>query len=488
MQKTRVVLFIISVLLMCPMPKAHSEEVNARCAPCAACFSINSPDQDLITNHTFTTNPSVELRSACSTTDDLAWDFGDDQSLVRSHPSATAAIRHTYEFPGTYTVTLTGCGGCPEPCQRTITIFEEGALSCPSKSTVHEISLKPFKTDAITYWVKKLRSSLDRMTSIPSECSDNLATLEFVLRKRGNYLLNKLNDDTNLMQTEGLSSEELNKLKQRADVLQARVKKIRLVTPLSYDKLFQTFDDYEKLFFKFSAGYEFTTVNKLFQKGNPLFGFIVHSRWGEGYTADSDHGPGVPVWGRYGWHSKFTALVRGSGEQETVISGETSTSGQPAPKNTGDDKALGFEEELFIPVFRSARIINRELWAYVGPVGIAGAQIVEKNSTGSTVTDMDTRLYAGIKIAFNPELYTDILYGKTSSLHSERLELRSQMPIYKINNSAKLFLGGIANIGVKNKMADETDNYRIYITWNVNFNTVYEYFSGRKLDKSIENP
>jgi hypothetical protein len=213
-------------------------------------------------------------------------------------------------------------------------------------------------------------------------------------------------------------------------------------------------------------------VNKLFQKGNPLVGFTVHTRLGERDIADSDSGFSLRSLNGYGVHSKFSAMVSSSAEQETIISGPTSTTGQSNPINSGEDKALGLDEELFVPVVRTARFNDGKLWSYIGPMALIGAKIVEKQDAENTTKGVDTRLYYGIKIAMNPELYTDILYGRTSSLHSKRLELRSQLPIYKISENSRFFLGGIANIGVKDKVANEADNYRIYISWNVTFDAI----------------
>jgi len=83
-------------------------------------------------------------------------------------------------------------------------------------------------------------------------------------------------------------------------------------------------------------------------------------------------------------------------------------------------------------------------------------------------------------------LYTVVLYGKKSGISSGRLEIRAQLPVYKFNNESRLLLGAIANFGVKNREPDEIDIIRIYLTWNVDFKNVYEYFTGQKIDNKSQ--
>ena len=338
---------------------------------------------------------------------------------------------------------------------------------------------------------KEIRRDIENLTELEissgnnviAGCDKTIAAVERKLRKRGDRLVKKNYELEDAKQKTEISKDEWSKYADKIKENKTTLRSINNVTKLTVDDLFQTFDDYDRYFFKFTTGYEFITVNKLFQKGNPIIGFIVSQRFNEPVLADSQDGWRWPVWG-YGWQSKFAALVAGSGEQETVISSPTSTT---APINSGEEKSLGIDEELFFPIYRTARFNDGKLWEYFGPVALIGARLVDKNSGSSTSTDFDSRFYAGIKFAINPELYTDILYGKTQHLQSKRLELRAQLPIYRADKGSRFFLGAIANIGVKDKVADEADSLRIYITWNIDFGTVYSSFSSKKLDQSSEN-
>ncbi len=347
--------------------------------------------------------------------------------------------------------------------------------------------------DAIKKTRKENRDDIKALTELEIKsndtiirtCDQKIADVENKLRKRG-HLLNKKNFELeNAKQKTDISKEEWFKSDDKIKENQAKIKRINKVTKLTQDDLFQTFNDYDQYFFKFSAGYEFTTVNKLFQKGNPLIGFSVYQRFHESPLSDAQYGLSWPMWGDYGWQSKFCALVSGSGEQETVTM-PTGTSTQPV--NSGTGKAIGFDQEFFLPMYRTGLFNDGRLREYIGPVILVGARIVEIDNGTSVTSDINSRLYAGIKFAMNPELYTDVLYGKTQRLQSKRLELRAQMPIYRINNDgSRFFLGAIGNIGVKDKVPDEADDFRIYITWNVNFDAIYSYFSGKKIDQTAEN-
>ncbi len=321
--------------------------------------------------------------------------------------------------------------------------------------------------------VRALELAEDR--ELLNSCNASLAVLEYVLRKRGDYILDRIHTENDLKQTQGISDEEVEKHDDEIKKLKERARKIKPVTPLAGDDLIQTFDEYPQYFFRFNAGYEFVTVDKLFQKGFPRIGFMLYMARGEKYITDDYPGG----FGCYGVHQSFSAQVTSSAEQETNITPDT----QPPVKNTGDNSALEFNMELFVPLYRTPRFNNGRLWEYIGPVVLIGGKKVESSS--STVSNhIDSRLYGGLKLTINPELFADFLYGRTSGLQSERLEIRAQLPVYRFQNGSRFILGAIGNMGVKNKVEDEADDLRIFVTWNVNFESVFEYFSGKKMEKS----
>jgi hypothetical protein len=266
---------------------------------------------------------------------------------------------------------------------------------------------------------------------------------------------------------------------------------VKGVTPITYNDFFRTFDDYDQYFFKFYLGYEYSSsVNDLFTQGTPRAGLAVQYRAWEHAVPDAQP---MGFWdglGFYGIFSSFQAFVTGSAEQATTLSSpaDSTPASSPTPTitNAGGNKALEGSLDFFVPAYRTARFNNNKLWGYFGPVVSLGLKKADNvvDSAGNAVDRFDRRRYAGVALAFNPELFTAVLYGKTSGLSSDRLEIRAQLPVYKFNNESRLLLGAIANLGVKNQVPDETDVIRIYLTWNVDFSNVYEYFTGQKIEKS----
>jgi hypothetical protein len=342
--------------------------------------------------------------------------------------------------------------------------------------------------DDVDVLLKLIDDLEDRMTL---QCDRDIARAESRLRKKGNRLartsisMEQVKENTDVYAIDKASID----LKTAEN--QTLLKDVKGVTPITYNDLFQAYDDYKQYFFKFYMGYEYaTTVKDLLKKGVPRAGLAVQYRAWEHDVPDAKPSGFWDGFGFYGIHSTFQAMVTGSAEQDTVVSSPTAStlasSLTPTIKNTAENRALEGDADFFMPLYRTARFNNGKMWGYLGPVVSLGLKKVDNvvDSEGNIVDRYDRRHYAGIMLAFNPELYTEVLYGKTTSISSERLEIRAQLPVYKFNNESRLLLGGIANLGVKHRQPDETDVIRIYLTWNVNFENVYEYFSGQIINNS----
>jgi len=214
--------------------------------------------------------------------------------------------------------------------------------------------------------------------------------------------------------------------------------------------LFKEFKDYKPLFFTLNIGYEYTSINKALETGFPRIGLFLYAIHYQRSLKNTS------TW-TLGVHQSFTAQLTGSAEQQTNFNPSIQL------KNLGDKRALEVETQLFFPVLKTqygAQI--------VGPIGVLGGKKADD------VSKFDGRYYYGLRLARNPEMYADFLYGKTESISSGRLEARGQFPIFK-----NIFLGAIGNFGIQNRdTSTEADTVRIYLTWNVDAADFFENVIG----------
>lgn len=226
--------------------------------------------------------------------------------------------------------------------------------------------------------------------------------------------------------------------------------------------LFLSFEDYQGsygyLFFRMNLGVEFTTIESTLQKGLPRLGlhlYGVHSS----FEGKKKVGGGKGAWG-LGVHLGLSAFLTGGGEEvkndaPVPSAGSTvvTTVAPPAPESLGDKRALEAETQLFLPIY--ATEAKTQL---IGPITVGGSRKADES------TKADFRYYGGIRIARNPLMYADFLYGKTESRKSKRLEVRGQFPLLDDN----VFLGAVGNFGVKDrKDGASEDVVRVYLAWNL---------------------
>ena len=96
-----------------------------------------------------------------------------------------------------------------------------------------------------------------------------------------------------------------------------------------------------------------------------------------------------------------------------------------------------------------------------------GVTLVLGGRKTDQLDQLDGRLYAGYRAAFNPNTYFDALIGKTQSLDSLRMELRGQMPIFRLANGSRFYIGGIINAAIRDrKKMEEADVVRAYVKWD----------------------
>lgn len=221
---------------------------------------------------------------------------------------------------------------------------------------------------------------------------------------------------------------------------------------------FKGFNNFSStLLMKLNLGYEYATVDNTFQKGFPRIGLTLYATH---FQAPLNPNDGVLT---FGIHNSFTAQLTSSAEQLDAKNVTAGGDGGITSANMGSKRALELDTMLFLPILRTQYGVQ-----LIGPIGVFGAKKVDDRSK------FDGRYYSGIRFARNPEMYGDILLGKTEGLTSTRLEARGQFPVYK----DWLFLGAIGNFGIKDKDKDrsqltEADSIRVFLTWNVEAEVIF---------------
>lgn len=211
--------------------------------------------------------------------------------------------------------------------------------------------------------------------------------------------------------------------------------------------------NYHRYYYSFNLGYEYVSLNDIFQKGVPRIGFLLYRRYGD-----------VPVlregMGFYGYHIFGSLQLTSSAEQGLQI------------EDDGVRKTLEASVEQYFPVFHSLLRLDARLSDYLGPIVSYGAK---KNDAEDSIR---SRLYVGIRNAMNAETYIDLMVGRSEGLASTRVEARAHIPVYKFAFGSRIFLGGVINMGfpgLDNK--GESDVIRFFMEWNADFGKIVQGIS-----------
>jgi len=292
-----------------------------------------------------------------------------------------------------------------------------------------------------------------------TRCENEKIDLAVALRAKGRNLATAMESYLQLTNNPLLSEKEkqdyLDKIQYSRKQLIAIKKSIDfqgydyLIEPLYLD-----FDYPDKAFhrnyFSFNLGYEYVSIDDIFQKGFPRIGFLLYRRYGE--TPVKTEGLNY-----YGLHLAGAMQLTSSGEQNT-------TQDNNELKNTLEVSAI-----VFVPVFHSLINSDRSLSDFTGPILSYSAKKTED------IDRVNSKLYFGARNAYNPETYVDILFGKTQGLDSQRMEIRAHLPVYKFVHGSRIFIGGILNMSAPWDVSkDENDAIRFYLEWNADFGKLLE--------------
>lgn len=320
-----------------------------------------------------------------------------------------------------------------------------------------------------TKYINELVNSykeLEKRKNENSEYADKFNEIDQKIKKEKKELNEAITSQKQLILSPLTEEEKKSEYKKALDTLRAQLSIITDAIP-DTDKLkplILSFNDYDPYFFKFNLGYEYLTIDDAFQEGFPRIGFMVYhrSKGNVGYHQSEDEKKCFIK--NMKFHFFGGARITSSAEQDTTKEKESSSA-----NGSGDQKGrntLECDINLFVPI-----------WEF--PLGKYDSHLGPIFSVGGMKTDgidhIDGRYYAGLRKSINPELYMDIMYGRTESLKSQRLEVRAQLPVYRFTNGSRVFLGTATNIGLDSKKHDhdEGDVLRAYVSWNVDFSKIW---------------
>lgn len=274
--------------------------------------------------------------------------------------------------------------------------------------------------------------------------------------------LNSLKTASSILKT--YSSSSAIEMQKNAAKLEGDIEKVKATIAVNDGTdLFVNHDDYPDLFFKVSLGVQYDSVKTAFSQGHPRLGFLVYDSLFAPDIIDDDRGFGL-----YGIHSLVSALYTSSAEVSTPTNDPT------AQVNLADKNAFHFELPIFLPLYRTPKHANNTLWEYSGPIVLLGGVKTDDSVRA------EFRKYIGLRTALNPECYFDVLYGKTESLQSNRVEVRGQIPLYRTGNNTLIFVGITANVGVGDKRQNEADIVSTYISWDIDPKDIFTLVNPKK--------
>ena len=314
---------------------------------------------------------------------------------------------------------------------------------------------------------------------------DKIARLIALAERQARAATKKLLADVADMNAKLLSSED--DLETKAALIEnikkvsERAQKLRGAVNVNTSKWQENFEDTEEWFFRFDAGVEYVTVKDTLDRGFARAGLTAYTRFGGTRLTEDDAGWDLR---RYGFHQKVRVELGSSGELCFSSKANTFEKCDDKPMDTTTttakpEEAINVDVDLFWPMFRSVPKNSSYYRAYFGPIGSFGGRKTD------SLEQIEYRYYGGFRISSGPGSFADILYGRTQSLRSDRLEIRTQVPMPGFSPGlSRIYLGAIGNFGVGDerkarRLPDrriqlaEPDVIRIFVAWNVDFKTLF---------------
>jgi len=313
-----------------------------------------------------------------------------------------------------------------------------GEKSCHKKlETIRDISTGALSDIEDT---KIIQGIVDAYLAFPE--GDNC---KFAFGRSLEILARTLNDEITfyekkllLTRVDSAEISEIRENKKRAENIFFMLKEVIPTAELE-EKIIVTFADYPAFSINLYGGIESQSVDTVTSPNIPRLGLLVYQ------SNNNDDRKGLHVYGNF--------LLTGSAEATE------STDNDP-------DQTLEMNFNVFYAFWKNDL---DDKYALIGPVVSVGAL---KTSAKNEIY-MPKKRYAGIRSALNPETYAEILFGTTSGLRSQRLELRLQAPIERFRNGSRIFVGGVFNMAYDKRVEGEPDSASIYLSWHVPFGKLW---------------
>ncbi len=352
--------------------------------------------------------------------------------------------------------------------------------------------------DELVETVKSLGKTLDGLkakTPAPSKdelhrAEADLATAEQKLRDQAIADRESITKLEKKIVSGTLETEQYESAREKKELLENRVEATeKLITLPSTNKpLFRVYEDDSDDWWihEFYAGMEFDSVSGILSKGFARIGYSASVK-----VRGEDIPESTTGWRTgYGQYYEFNALLTSSAEQslQSGFDPDAKVTDPCKPGFTGSDpcvrKALEVEQKVFWPIERLVR--HNRVRPYFGPVLALGARFIDpKKSDGSDTANADKdesaragyRYYFGTHFGFARDAYSEVLYGRTSTLSSRRIEVRGEIPVAHWGTDSRLLLGWTANFAAGHKRhveagvtpQPERDVFRVFLVYNVDF-------------------
>lgn len=212
---------------------------------------------------------------------------------------------------------------------------------------------------------------------------------------------------------------------------------------------------------QFYAGLDLNQVDDE-ASGNPRLGFLTYFRTGRNLQA-------VREQVRTCTFEMITCGVWGFAWPHFYLSTSFTSEAELTTEDETPDSALDWEIGAFFPFYIARRGEDAATMEefMVGLLFTRG---------GRDIDDADgflDRKYPGLRIAFNEEMYFDIMKGKSEGLSDRRWQFRGQFPVTEFGGG-RLFFGISINFNsFSGRNHNDQESSSIYVTWQTSFDDLW---------------